>query len=587
MTKLPVVGQAYTMPSLDLDAQNCINWFVVKDETGKFVVSLFPSPGHTLFSAETTTQYSGRGAITINGKSYVVIDNVLYQLFSTGERKKLGNLNTSVGPVVIIANKNQLLISDRFNGYVYQILKTDDYDAGEFEQITKTSAVIADPTFTGSGLDDMDTEGTYTGTNNRTYKVEVQTAGTPDKIRWSDTDGETWNVENIDIIVGPITLNEGVQIEFNNTTGHTAKDYWEFDVTTDSTFYPPIVPTYVLGYGVLPQQNTNRFFVTAIDDFRKINALDFAFAEGKPHNLVASASVRGELWLFTDKTAEVWYLVSGGTFPLLPRSNYLKKYGCIAPYSLATLGDSILAWLGTNEDGKRCFLMMELSQPIPISTEALDTELKTYETVDDVIHQVYYYQGQTFIAWTFPTEDKTWVYSLKTKSWHERLTRVLNTPPRANEYRMGRWSASCSFVLGGKQLVCDSKSGNIYELDSKSYTENDGTAIILERTMQHMQSDLNRLFFEWLILDFEAGVGLTSDTDQGHQPEVMLLISKDGGHSWIERNWKGMGKKGQRRYRAKWNKFGYARVWTFRIRISDPVYRVLLGCVGETEVSEE
>lgn len=585
--KLPVVGQAYTMPSLDLDAQNCINWFVVKDETGKFVIALLPDPGHTLFSAETTTQYSVRSGKTVNGKAYVVVDNILYQLFRTGERKKLGTLNTSVGPVNIIANKNQLLISDRFNGYVYQILKTDDYKAGEFNEIIKTSSVIADPTFTGSGLDDMETEGTYTGTNNKTYRVEVQTAGTPDKIRWSDTDGATWNEENIDIIVGPITLEQGIQIEFNNTTGHTAKDYWQFDVTTDDTFYPPVIPSYVLGYGILLQQNTNRFFATAIDDFRKINALDFAFAEGKPHNLVASASVRGELWLFTNETAEVWYLISGGEFPLLPRSNFLKRYGCIAPYSLVVIDESMIAWLGTNEEGRRCFLLMELSQPIPISTEPLETELATYKTVDDVIYKVYHYQGQTFIAWTFPTEDKTWVYSLKTKSWHERLTRVLNTPPRPNEYRMGRWSASCSFVLDGKQLIGDSKSGNIYELDSKSYTESDGSIIVLERTTQHTQSDLNRLFFEWLILDFEAGVGLVDDAVQGYDPEVMLLISKDGGHEWIERNWKGLGKIGKRRHRAKWNKLGYARVWTFRIRISDPVYRVLLGCVGEAEVSEE
>ena len=491
--KIPFVGQAYTMPSLDVDAQNCINWFLVNDPTGKFPVSLFPDPGHKLFSTQIGTQYSVRAMFELNGNGYSVVDNKLYQVFPTGERKELGTLNTSVGRVVIIANKTQLFITDRFYGYVYQVLKTDDYDAGDFDVITKTSSVIADATFTGSGLEDLISEGTYTGTNDKTYRVEIQTAGTPDKFRWSDTDGETWNVEDIDIIEGIITLNDGVQIEFENTTGHTAKDYWQIVVSTDDTFYPPIVPTYVEGYGMLPQQNTNRFFATAIDDFKQINALDFAIAEGKPNNLMAAVSVRGELWLFTRKTAEVWYNTGGATFPFQPRTNFLKNYGCIAPYSVTVVGKEIIAWLGTNEEGQRCFLVLADYQPVPISTEAIDSALATYKTVDDAFAFSYFYQGQTFIAWTLPTEDKTWVYSLKTKSWHERLTWYLNEDPKEQEYRLGRWSANCFMYLDGKLLIGDFDSGNIYELDRNTYTEKDDTLIISERTTQHMTSDLNKI----------------------------------------------------------------------------------------------
>jgi len=585
--KIPFVGQAYTMPSLDVDAQNCINWFLVFDQTGKFPTSLFPVPGHKLFSTQIGTQYSVRGMLNLNGKGYAVVDNILYQVFRTGERKKLGTLNTSVGRINIIANKTQLLISDGRYGYVYQVLKTDDYDAGEFNTIDKTSSVIGDPTFTGSGLDDLTSEGTYSGTNNKTYRVEIQIAGTPDKFRWSDTDGATWNVEDIDIIVGPITLNDGVKIEFENITGHTAKDYWQIEVVTDDTFYPSVVPAYLNPYGILPRQNTDDYFITQIDDFRKINALDFTSAQGTPNNLVAAAAVRGEAWLFTNKTLEVWYNTGAAAFPLQPRSNFLKKYGCIAPYSLSIVEDDVLAWLGTNADGKRCFIVMEEYNPIPVSTEAIDNELAKYETVDDAFSFSFFYQGQTFIVWIFPTADKTWVYSLKTKSWHERLTWYLNGQPRQEEYRLGRWSANCYMELDGHHLIGDFETGNIYELSQDTYTEQNDRPIICERTTQHLQSDLNRLFFDWLIVDFQAGVGLVDDTVQGYNPEVMMLVSKDGGHEWVERNWKGIGKIGKRQHRAKWNKFGYARNWTFRVRISDSIYRVLIGAVGEAEVSEE
>lgn len=585
--RLPFVGQAYTMPSLDLDAQNCINWFLVNDPTGKFPQALMPFPGHKIYSEEIEIEYSVRGMKELNNKLYAVVDNILYRIYNSGERRILGTLNTSVGHVIIIANQTQLFITDGFYGYVYQVLPTDDYEIGEFTVITQTSSVVGDPTFTGTGLDDLSTAGTYTGTNNKTYRVEIQTAGTPDKYRWSDSDGETWNVENLDIIAGAVTLNDGVQIEFENTTGHSAKDYWRFDVSTDDVFYPPRVPTVVDGYGIFEEQSTNRFFITGIDDFRSINALDFARAGAKPDYLIACVSVRkGELWLFCRSSLEVWYDVGGATFPFQPRSNFLKNFGCIAPYSIATTNDNIICWLGTNEEGHRCMLTLSDYQVKVISKQPLNDELATYRVVDDARGVSFFYKGQTFYAVIFPTEDETWVYNFNTDAWQERLTWYLTDEPKEQEYHLGRWSANCYAYFDGKHLIGDFESGNIYELDADTYTEKDGTPIILERSTQHMQEDLARLFFEWIIVDFQAGVG-TEEIGQGIDPKIMLMVSKDGGHAWLERTWRSIGKIGKRKKRAKWNKFGFARNWTFRLRVSDPVYRVLLGVVGEAEVSEE
>lgn len=584
--KIPFVGQAYTMPSLDLDAQNCINWFLVQDPTGKNNIALFPHPGNTLFSAQIGTQYSVRAMLKEKNKGYVVIDNKLYELFPTGEKKELGTLNTSEGKAKIIANDTQLFITDRFYGYVYQILKTDDYDAGEFVQITQTSSQIGDVSFTGTGLDDLTTGGAYTGTNDKTYRIEIQTAGTPDKFRWSDSDGATWNVENIDIITDAITLNDGVQITFENTTGHTARDYWQFSVSTDDVFYPPLYPAYQDGYGILQQQNTSKWRLTNIGDFRKIDALDFAFANARPDNLVVSISIREELWHFCEESIEVWYNTGNATFPFERRSNFLLNFGISAPYSLTKTHNNILMWLGTNKNGQRCILSLEQYQPQIVSTEAINNELMNYETVDDAFSFSYFYQGHLFCAFIFPTEDKTWVYDLTSKSWSERLTWHLNKDPKEQEYRLGRWAANCYMYFAGKHLIGDFESGNIYELDQSSYLEMNGDPIICERTAQHIRDDeLSRMFLEWLIIDFEAGKGLVEG--QGSDPKAMLSFSKDGGHCYKGEIWKSMGKLGETKRRAKWNRLGYARNWTLRTRISDPVYRVLLGAVGEMEVTKE
>ena len=57
----------------------------------------------------------------------------------------------------------------------------------------------------------------------------------------------------------------------------------------------------------------------------------------------------------------------------------------------------------------------------------------------------------------------------------------------------------------------------------------------------------------------------------------MLQVSKDGGKTWGAERWMDMGALGDYKARAKWNRLGMARNWTFRLKISDPVKRVVLG----------
>ncbi len=582
--RIPFVGEAYTLPSLDVDAQNCINWFPVLDHTGKFPTSLFPVPGLEVYSSQEGTQCQVRGLKVINERFFGVVDSGFYEILNTGVRNQLGTLKTSIGQVVILTNQNQIGIFDGQFGYVYQLVTTDTRTEGDFFVIDKTSSLIGDPTFVGTGLDDMGTSGTYTGTNDLTYRVEIQSTGAPDKFRWSRDDGASWAQENINIITGNITLENGIQVIFSNTTGHTIGDYWTFQVTTDSTFFPPILPTSIDGYGIYPVQNSNRFFITGINDFSSVNALDFALVNQLHDDLVGCISIREELWFFSENIIRIYYNTGASQFPFEPRQNLALNFGLAAPYSLTVADNNILCWLGKNPEGQLCILAAAGYNPQMISTEPINNELAKYETIDDAIGLTYFYQGQLFYALIFPTEDKTWVYSFTTKMWHEHLSRHLNPQPREQEYMLGRWRANCVAYFDNEILVGDFENGNIYKLSQDYYTEN-GNMLILERTTVHSQADLNRIFLEWLQVDFEAGVGLREG--QGSDPTVMLQFSKDGGHAWSHELWRSIGLRGEYKTRAKWNRLGYARNWTFRIRVTDPVYRVLIGAVGEVEVSEE
>ena len=80
----------------------------------------------------------------------------------------------------------------------------------------------------------------------------------------------------------------------------------------------------------------------------------------------------------------------------------------------------------------------------------------------------------------------------------------------------------------------------------------------------------------------ETGVGLDG-TGQGVDPQVMLRLSYDGGHTWTNEKWASCGKIGQTLTRTKWRRLGRFRDVIFEISITDPVKTVLIGASMELE----
>jgi hypothetical protein len=84
-------------------------------------------------------------------------------------------------------------------------------------------------THTGTGLDDAIFTGHYDGTSsNKTFKVKIttlKTGATEDFFRWSTDNFVTQSAE-IEITGSDQQLEDGVNIEFNATSGHTINDIW-------------------------------------------------------------------------------------------------------------------------------------------------------------------------------------------------------------------------------------------------------------------------------------------------------------------------------------------------------------------------
>ena len=89
-----------------------------------------------------------------------------------------------------------------------------------------TAATATDP-----GLNDMKASGTFSGTANRQFRVQIDNVGTPDTFSWTTSSATTtivWNQTGVPIAPGNIALGEGMLVSFASTTGHTLNDRWDF-----------------------------------------------------------------------------------------------------------------------------------------------------------------------------------------------------------------------------------------------------------------------------------------------------------------------------------------------------------------------
>ena len=115
------------------------------------------------------------------------------------------------------------------------------YDGANWQTVDQTIAAVA---FTGSGLNDATSGGSFVGGHTLRINVVVDSVGGTDTFKWNylDEDGVTV-VETTGVAMtgGAQTLRDGVTITFAATTGHTDTDAWAIDCelthTIDNTQY--------------------------------------------------------------------------------------------------------------------------------------------------------------------------------------------------------------------------------------------------------------------------------------------------------------------------------------------------------------
>lgn len=346
-----------------------------------------------------------------------------------------------------------------------------------------------------------------------------------------------------------------------------------FAQITDPDYAGAVTVSYLDGYFVYNQPNSQTIWVSQLLDGTQVDPLAFASAEGSPDGVVAIIADHGELWVFGTNSIEVWYDAATIPFPFTRIQGAFTELGCAAPYSVAK-ADNTIFWLGADARGRGIVYRAEGYRGVRVSTHAIEYAIQSYSTISDAVGYTYQQDGHSFYVLSFPTAGKTWCYDAATQLWHERAS--WNT---VDGVYVRHWS-NCQMNFNNTTVIGDYANGNIYAFDLNYYADDTTPQKWLRswRALPPNTNTLKRTAHHSLQLISESGVGL--NLGQGADPQVMLRWSDDGGHTWSNEHWRAMGKIGETGYRTIWRRLGMTdklRDRVYEVSGTDPVKIDIMG----------
>ena len=263
---------------------------------------------------------------------------------------------------------------------------------------------------------------------------------------------------------------------------------------------------YLDGYFIITVANSMISYASNLFDGLTWNALAYAQATSSKDNLQTLADLSEQIWFIKNNTSECWYNNGVATtvgFPFSRVTAGVLDAGTPAPWSVARLQSNLfmLGSVRNNELGQMVGIVMLANGAYSVvSPVAINYQISQWPRYDDAFGYCYSEGGHSFYVLTSPSGNQTFVYDATTQMCHERST-YDNNP-----YQYGRHLSNCYVFFNGKHYVGDWQSGNIYEMNSNTYTDN-LQPLISVRVAQHLSDKitLNNMFFKRLIIDAETG----------------------------------------------------------------------------------
>lgn len=357
-----------------------------------------------------------------------------------------------------------------------------------------------------------------------------------------------------------VIVSEGVPFEWDGSTLTTGTD-GDFE-TPDSCAH--------LNNRMLYDGDGGRFVTSDVGAPLTINALNYATAESNADNIVRVFVHDQTAYMMGEKTMEPWWNSGVGLPPYDRIEGAISQVGLGALFSAASTRDWFY-FLGHDHQVYRA----NGARVDAVFTNALAREIAKFDVKSDARGMAYNLEGQWMYEITFPTADRTFCH-----------------PENGETFELssgndgGKNIASSHAFAFGKNLVGDADSGNIYELDVDTFTDN-GAAIVRTRDTAPLHGGIfgapgKRVEMNRFELIMETGIGLLSG--QGQDPKIVLSFSDDGGRTFTTVGAGTIGKLGEFQHKVEWFALGsfYERV--IRLQISDPIFITIYSAAADIEV---
>lgn len=328
---------------------------------------------------------------------------------------------------------------------------------------------------------------------------------------------------------------------------------------------------YCNGFFACEQPGTNQFFVSAFNDGTNWPGLSFAAAVQAIDGILAVDTLGGLLIPMSSGHVEFWQNLGLTQEPFQYIQNSAAMYGLQAINSRVHLGDALLFLANTNggsfQNSAGSFQIAKIKgyQVSVVSNTDVDNILQTMartSTINDCTAFSYQTDEHRFAQFNFPTANRSLLYDDTTGFW--------------SEVQSGLTSGYAARHLGNlaagaydQTFVSDYSNGNVYTFDPTVYTDN-GNPILRELVVRAMVEDFNTFRLSQIYLDMQTGVGLSSPSAQGYNPQVELSVARDNRDFGAQRLF-ALGQQGQYSTRVLGRRWGKARQANLRIRMTDAV----------------
>ena len=336
-------------------------------------------------------------------------------------------------------------------------------------------------------------------------------------------------------------------------------------VITDTDLESPDSVT-VLNNQLIYDGNNARWVVATAGDPDDIPDINYAVAESKGDDLVRVYAFNQALYLFGTETVETWFNSGVGSPPFTRiDGGIIENIGLGALHSVDNTAE-FLYFLASDKNVYR-ITAYQAENITPPATSFQFFNLKH----EDAVGMVLSIDSQNFYVLTFPSANKTWIYSEQLGIWYQLCSGAECDRHIMNSY---------NFIYG-KRLITDYRNGNVLELDYDTF-EDDSQPQIRQRDTAPINGVSLGLQGQKLIMSsfrlmIHTGVGIESG--QGSIPLFYIGTSVDGGRmfDFTGNPYVDPGKDGSYLVTVQLDKVLEFEDLIIRVRVSDPIFVSIHG----------